>query len=318
LTVHKSTRARTRALAVLMRRGVHGRGTLAIAVLTLVVGLMVPTLAPPRKNISDAAATLAPQRARQGRVRPVRFVALGDFGSGTRTQQQVAKTLCRWRRTHPFDLVVTTGDNIYPDGSATKFEPNFFRPYACLLSKGVRFRASLGNHDVKTDNGRPELEEPAFGMKGRNYVVRAGGVRFVMADSNALRRRWVRRATRSHGARWTIVVFHHPVYSAGTEHGSTPGFAGWMPRLFRKRGVDLVLNGHDHIYSATRPLRGIRYVVSGGGGDKLYGCGPKWFSVVCRERHHFLYVVARRDAIKIRAVSAQARVFHRFSTPGIP
>ena len=227
--------------------------------------------------------------------------------------------MCAWREGHPFDLVITTGDNIYPDGAREYFRRKFFVPYDCLFDDGVEFHASLGNHDFMTDRGRPQIEEPAFGMPKRNYVLRVQGVRFIVADSNTLDREWLAEALRPRPAdRWTVVVFHHPVYSPGShpERGSTPGYRPGLPRLFRERGVDLVLNGHDHLYAATKPLRKIRYVVTGGGGASLYPCGDAWFSARCASRYHFLYVTAGPDEIVVRAIPEQGRPFHSFVTAG--
>ncbi|HET7481651.1 MAG TPA: metallophosphoesterase [Actinomycetota bacterium] len=247
----------------------------------------------------------------------MRFAAIGDWGSGTSEEDAVAARMCRWRRHHPFDLVMTAGDNIYDVGAPADFDEKFYRPMSCLLDDGVRFHASLGNHDIVTNDGRGEINEPRFGMKARNYVLRDSGVRFVFVDSNALDRQWLRRAvTAAAGDLWTIVLFHHPVYSPGTGHGSTPGFRPSLPRLFRRKGVDLVVTGHDHIYSVTKPLHRIRYVVTGGGGASLYGCSDKWFSDRCVAAHHFLYVVVRADRIVVQAVPSRGDPFDRFSTAG--
>jgi hypothetical protein len=249
---------------------------------------------------------------------PFRFAVIGDFGTGGDMQARVAQRMCRWRGNHPFRIVVTTGDNIYPDGHPDDFDTAFFEPYACLLDGGVRFHAALGNHDVLTRDGRPEINEPAFGMGARNYVVRTHGVRFVIADSNGLNRDWLRRAlTADERDRWTIVVFHHPVFSPGTGHGSTPGFRPGLPRMFRRKGVDLALAGHDHIYSVSKRLRGIRYVVTGGGGgDALYGCKERWFTARCEARHHFLGVTVHSNHITVKAVPPSGRAFHAFRTAG--
>lgn len=245
------------------------------------------------------------------------FAVVGDFGTGDSNQQAVADRMCSWRANHGFDLVFTTGDNVYPDGDPDRFEAAFYDPYDCLLSNGVAFHSVLGNHDVQTDNGRPEIEDDGFGMPKRNYVVQAGGVRFVMIDSNSVNMDFLRRATRAaEGDEWTVVSMHHPVYSPGTGHGSEPGFRPRLPRLFRKRGVDLVLHGHDHLYAATKSLKGIRYVVTGGGGAGLYDCTDPWFNARCEERHHFLYVTATADELTVKAVPAEGKVFHRFRTSG--
>ncbi|MGH2806546.1 MAG: metallophosphoesterase family protein [Actinomycetota bacterium] len=247
----------------------------------------------------------------------MRFAVLGDFGAGTSDQYDLARRMCRWRRHHPFKRVFTTGDNVYDFGHPSQFQTKFFDPYACLLDRGVRFHASLGNHDYLTDRGRPEIREPAFGMKGRRYVIRLGGVRFVIADSNEMDRAWLRRETRAEpGDLWTIVIFHHPVYSTG-EHGSTPGYAPDLPRLFRRRGVDLVLNGHDHLLHVSRSLRRIRYVVTGGGGARLYLCHEdRWFTATCMSQHHFMYFVVRESRIEARAVPKTGAPIYRFSTSG--
>jgi len=246
-----------------------------------------------------------------------RFVALGDAGTGDADQIRVADRLCRWREKHPFDLVVATGDNIYPEGQPEGFENGFFEPYECLLADGVGFHSSLGNHDIITDDGRPELDEPAFGMPARNHVVRRAGIRFVFANSNAFDMEWLRKATRTtEGDRWTIVVFHHPVYSSG-EHGSTPGLAETLVPLFTRRGVDLVLNGHDHLYALSRKIGGVRYVVTGGGGARRYACENPAEIVFCRSRLHFLEVKVTGAEIDVRAVPPFGKPFHRFSTRGL-
>ena len=269
---------------------------------------------------APSAAETAGPRQTSGRAaldKPFRFAVLGDFGTGDANQQAVADSMCAWRAEKPFRLVVTTGDNIYPDGGRDRFDAAFFRPYDCLLSDGVRFRASLGNHDIVTGNGRPELDEPAFGMKGRNYVVRVGGVRFVIADSNDLKRDWLRQALRTRaGDRWTVVAFHHPVYSPGT-HGSEPGLRERVASMFARKGVDLVVNGHDHLYAVTKPRRGIRYVVTGGGGAGLYECSEASFSARCEERFHFVYVIAGDDSLWVRAIAPDGNVFHTFRTDGL-
>ena len=76
-------------------------------------------------------------------------------------------------------------------------------------------------------------------------------------------------------------MFHHPVYSVRRrtwiDTGFRPASSGPLPW----HGVDLVLNGHDHVFSATKELKKIRYVVTGGGGASLYGCDEKWFTDGC-------------------------------------
>jgi len=242
------------------------------------------------------------------------FVAIGDFGTGGEDQYEVAERMCEWHDEFPFEIVITTGDNVYPVGQPESFDAALYEPYGCLIENDVRFHASLGNHDVMTDNGFHELNEPFLGMgEERNYIVRRGGVRFVIADSNSLDLDWLRgNLTAGKGDRWTVVAFHHPVLSPGSSHGSTPGFLARLAPLFSERGVDLVLNGHDHIYAATREVRGVRYVVTGGGGAPLYGCEELDVAEECIAEHHFLYVSVERERLTVTAVGVDGESLHSF------
>lgn len=275
-----------------------------------------PDRAEPGQTTPSATASPTPTEPPPAGEPMLRFAVIGDLGSGSSEQYQVADRMCSWRRNNPFDLVLTTGDNIYDAGEPENFEEKFFRPYACLLEDGVRFRAVLGNHDIGTRNGRPELNEPAFGMKGRNYVVRKNGVRFVMWESNYSKKGWLRRNLRTEpGDRWTVVSFHHPVFSPGP-HGPTEGYRPSLPRLFARKGVDLVLNAHDHVYASIPRKRGVRYVVTGGGGAGLYGCDNPEAAEYCASRYHFLSVVAGTDRIVVEAVPISGPPFHSFATKG--
>jgi len=305
-----------------MRRRLKTITPAALAFLLLaacgVGGNVGPLQATPSDTVSPSPVpTPIPTPTVGARPLRLRFAVIGDYGSGFVSQQEVADRMCEWRGDHGFRLVVTTGDNIYPDGSRRYFQDNFFEPYDCLLSNGVRFRASLGNHDHQTRRGLDVIEEPAFGMPKRNYVIRNRGVRLVFADSTELNREWLSEALRARpDDRWTIVIFHHPVYTVGTYKAFAQTFRPELPRLFRERGVDLVLTGHDHLYFASKPLRRIRYVVSGGGGATLYRCGEAWYEDECQARNHFLYVVAGAKRITVRAVPTSGAPFHRFATTG--
>lgn len=273
-----------------------------------------PPVTPSETGITPTVSpTITPTPA----LPSLRFLAIGDFGAGSAVQHAVADRMCARRERKAFDLVITVGDNVYDEGHPDRFQAAFFEPYRCLLDAGARFRATLGNHDIKTNNGRPELNEPAFGFEGRNYVFSHSGVRFVMADSNNMNFDWLRSALVPEPSdRWTVVAFHHPVYATGA-YGPTPGFVPRLPRMFRRKGVDLVLNGHEHQYSATKDLRGIRYAVTGGGGAPVRPCGePAWFTATCLERHHFLEIVAGPDRIQVTAIPPRGPALHRFTTTG--
>ena len=71
------------------------------------------------------------------------------------------------------------GDNMYRGQSPQDFVQKFEKPYAELLAAGVKFQASLGNHD------RPEnVSYKFYNMGGQRYYTYArNNVRFFVIDS---------------------------------------------------------------------------------------------------------------------------------------
>jgi hypothetical protein len=75
---------------------------------------------------------------------------------------------------------------------------------------------------------------------------------------------------------WVIVYHHRPPYSCGANHGSDLAIRQrWQP-IFDRYGVDLVVNGHEHQYERSKPIRGRTdagdgIVVNAGPADKLRG-----------------------------------------------
>jgi 3',5'-cyclic AMP phosphodiesterase CpdA len=170
----------------------------------------------------------------------------------------------------PFELVIMLGDNMYgrqqPEDFVTKFE----RPYAALLSAGVLFYASLGNHD----NPRNAQYEP-FHMGGeRYYTFNRKNTRFFVLDSNQMDPRqlaWIEDALRQSQDEWKICYFHHPLYSNGGRHGANVQLRVALEPLLVRHGVNLVFSGHDHIYERLTPQKGITYFVSGSAGELRRG-----------------------------------------------
>src|SRR5947209_7330904 len=77
----------------------------------------------------------------------VRFAVIGDSGTGGKGQFDVAEEMLKLHGTFPFEFVIMLGDNIYGGHSAGDFKRKFEDPYRQLMDAGVKFRASLGNHD---------------------------------------------------------------------------------------------------------------------------------------------------------------------------
>jgi 3',5'-cyclic AMP phosphodiesterase CpdA len=203
-------------------------------------------------------------------VDSLRFAVLGDFGTGDREQYEVGEQMWAARQAFPFDLVLALGDNMYGSQKPQDFVVKFERPYAKLLQAGVRFQATLGNHD------RPENRNyPPYNMNGqRYYTFTRGAVRFVVMDTNMMEARqleWADDTLATATEPWKIVYYHHPLYSNGGRHGSNVELRVAMEPLLVKHGVRVTFAGHEHIYERIKPQKGITHFVAGSGGQLRRG-----------------------------------------------
>src|SRR6185503_14220918 len=194
-----------------------------------------------------------------------KFAVIGDTGTGDKHQIAVAKQIATYRSQFQFPFVIMVGDNIYGGSSAKDFEKKFEAPYKALLDAGVKFYASLGNHD----DPKQRFYKP-FNMNGeRFYSFKPSlnaNVRFFALDSNYMddkQVQWLDKELAASGSDWKIAFFHHPPYSSGGTHGSATVLRDQLEPVFVKYGVNAVFTGHEHFYERIAPQKGVAYFISG-------------------------------------------------------
>jgi predicted MPP superfamily phosphohydrolase len=83
------------------------------------------------------------------------FMALGDWGrNGEYDQAEVAKQMGLWGAEHPMDFVISVGDNFYPKGVVSEFDPLWhysFENVYTAHSLQCDWYPVLGNHDYHCD-----------------------------------------------------------------------------------------------------------------------------------------------------------------------
>jgi len=209
------------------------------------------------------ASTSGPELKLPLETKSVRFAVIGDSGTGDREQYDVAKQMEIYRQKVEFDFVIMLGDNIYGNHSPKDFANKFEQPYKSLLDAGVKFYASLGNHD---DPGVERLYKP-FNMGGeRYYSFQKGDVGFFVLDSNYMdpgQLDWLDQALNKSKAKWKICYFHHPLYSDGKSHGPDLDLRAQVLPIFKRNGVKVVFSGHEHVYERLKPEDGIYYFILG-------------------------------------------------------
>ncbi len=199
----------------------------------------------------------------------VRFAVIGDSGTGDRAQNEVAQRMEAYRQATKFDFVIMLGDNIYGSHSPKDFVKKFEQPYKPLLDAGVKFYASLGNHDDPDDE---RLYKP-FNMGGeRYYAFRKGEVAFFALDSNYMDPKqlsWLEQNLKDSQGTWKICFFHHPLYNDGRHHGADADLRTQVLPLFQRYGVNAVFSGHEHVYQRIKPENNIYFFVLGNSGKLM-------------------------------------------------
>ena len=262
----------------------------------------VAKAAPPAVTSGPASARLF---ALPGLAGSTSFALVGDSGSGNLAQQGVADVMLRYFTTaRPFTFVLMLGDNLYHDD----YQGEFSVPFQGLLERGVLFYAALGNHDREI-----QQHYKPFHMTDRlYYAFDEGNARFVVLNSNHpaddAQRAWLDGAFGNTGTKWRISFFHHPLYSSGQHAGQSREVIrpALEPALVRNR-VDVVFSGHEHLYERVAPQQGIRYFVSGGGGQDLYAFHRSAFDEVGASEHHFMVVEIAGDRLFFEALTSQGR-----------
>jgi 3',5'-cyclic AMP phosphodiesterase CpdA len=196
----------------------------------------------------------------------VHFAVIGDSGTGDKAQYEVSRQMVKYREKFPFDIVLMLGDNIYGGESPGDFKAKFEDPYKPLLDAGVKFYASLGNHD----NPNQRFYKPFNMGEKRYYNFKNGNVEFFALDSTYMDPQqldWLQGKLKDSNSAWKICYFHHPLYSDGKYHGPDMDLRARLEPIFQKAGVKIVLSGHEHVYERLKPQNGITYFVLGNSGQ---------------------------------------------------
>ena len=214
------------------------------------------------------------------------FLVFGDSGSGSSAQYRLAGVMAR----HPVDFILHTGDLVYRKGERHDYLKRFHRPYQEILAAAPIYPV-LGNHDIRTEQGRPFFDTFALPDNGppslppeHCYWFDYGDARFVAVDSNLSTQvlaeavaPWLRQVLQASPGQWKIVFFHHSPW-AGGGRAANPKMQETLVPAIEAAGADVVFCGHNHLYERTHPLRagrvaptnGVVYITSAAGGKSLH------------------------------------------------
>lgn len=240
----------------------------------------------------------------------VRFVAMGDTGTGSAAQSRVANVVAQKCAASGCDFVLLLGDNIYDSGVSSpddsQWQSKFEIPYAAI---NLPFYAVLGNHDyghngAGTDfpKGKNEVEytkrSTKWKMPAAYYTMAKGPMELFAFDTNMMmfgqdgdQKKDMAANIAKSTAKWKIGAGHHPYRSNGP-HGNAgnydkvpiPPMSGSGVKSFMDDvvcgKVDLYLAGHDHSRQwLDVTCNGTALAISGAGAKatELKGSNPALF-----------------------------------------
>jgi hypothetical protein len=224
-------------------------------------------------------------------VTPDREVVFGFVGDSRGGYDIWAQLIAQLQARSP-DLILFSGDAVTIGITQAEWDDFFTR--AEPLFATVPVIAAHGNHELNSVNFFSQLAAPGdqqnFGLDyGHAHITVANDTPENLDDiTGAIRDAIAADFTASDGARWKLFMHHQPLWSASTRHGSSMTLRdSWGP-LIDEHAIDLVLNGHEHDYEITKPLRdgavqtsnadGTVYVIAGGAGAELYPNGSDFWT----------------------------------------
>ncbi len=296
--------------------GLTGLAALGAAIAGIFSGKSIFSQARTASDANRVNPTLTPAPSAAEGQPLLRFVATADTGSGDKNQFAAGAAIARYHEKNPFQFAILGGDNIYNSGEISRIEETFEQPYAEVLKRGVKFRACIGNHDIRTENADPQVKYPGFNMDGRYYSYTEGPAQFFVLDTNVnaawkAQMVWLEESLAKSTASWKIVYGHHPIYSSG-HYGTDPEFVKRFTPLFKKYKVDLYINGHEHHYERSNPIEGTTYLVTGHGGASLRPVKAKPpNSAFAVSRFGFSTVELWADRMVIQGIGTDGTVFDR-------
>jgi len=192
-----------------------------------------------------------------------------------------------------------------------------------------------GNHEYEKDLDsrtlskfwRPQFTLPDNGLKGLEetvYYIDYQNVRIISLNSNEKREQqvgWLDNVLKNNPKKWTVVTYHHPIYSSGNGRDNKELRGLWKP-LFDKYHVDIALQGHDHTYARGRNMSagvkkqdrsgGTMYVVSVSGPKMYKIVQDRWMDRAAENTQLFQVITIDQDTMSYKAMTVTGQFYDAF------
>lgn len=210
---------------------------------------------------------------------------------------------------HPVDFCLQLGDMV--SKGTPRYYLDFFRQ---IEGFGIEkpYLTVIGNHDRSRPNGRSHSTQYRALFGKANYFFDHGGARFVVLDTSA-------KGLTKAQLKWLGLVLDTPLRKLVFTHMPPTLLGLWGGRflqgvggfsrnadsftgLVAEMGVERVYMGHVHAFG-VQDYRGVRYVLTGGGGSALFPSGS------ADVFHHYLTVSVGPGGIRERVHPLNGKPF---------
>ncbi len=200
-------------------------------------------------------------------IKPFSFIYMGDAQNGLDRWGSLVQNAFRERPDAAFYIMA--GDLVNRGNDRDDWD-SFFANAATIYDRRQLIPA-IGNHE--NQGGHPTLYLDNFTLPTngptslepeRAYAFEYSNALFIILDTNLKpedQAAWLEEQLANSKATWKFAVYHHPAYSSAPDRDNAGVRKHWLP-LFDKYHLDMALQGHDHAYLRTYPMKGGKPVAS--------------------------------------------------------
>lgn len=261
-------------------------------------------------SINNAKAEETPKK--------IRFIAVGDTGTGDRKQYEVAKAIKDKCDKSGCDFVIILGDNIYNNGVKSVDDPQFItkfeKPYKDI---DLKFYLTLGNHDYR-GNVQAQIDytkkSKKWTMPGRTYNFSYGDADFFSLDTNKITDVQISKLKsdldKAKG-KWKIAFGHHPMYTNGVYGNATGKLADLTGKTLCGK-ADIYLSGHEHTKQHLKSVCWVEYLVVGTGAG-LRPVGKSSNTLFAKASYGFSWFEIDDDKMYFQIIDSKGKVEYDYT-----
>ena len=262
--------------------------------------------------------------------KPYRFIYLGD--EQTDIRGRCARVVRQALQDCPDARLILHGGDLTNTASSDQEWAEWFDMLG-WASASILNVPAIGNHQYErisptseqrrlTPHWNAIFELPHNGVReleGSSYTFDYQGVRFVVLNTMEKiveQAAWLDTLLTGNPCRWTVVMFHHPIYSGAKNRDNAEIRAALKPILDHHR-VDLVLTGHDHVYGRSNPssgpAKGHTVYVTSVTGAKQYDAGNRdWAARFGQDLQLYQIIAVNGSLLTFQARTADGRLYDAF------